>query len=108
MSTLKLITITLILIFVAIAINIEVARLRIENRELLEKINSLEEERAYYEDTLFKRITLSELEKKAKEIGLQYPKDILKIKISKGYIVESKMEKYFATSYKDYFFNNKP
>lgn len=108
MINLKLILITLFLILIAIILNIEVARLKIENKELLNKIEMLEEERVYYEDYFYKKMTLLELENKAREIGLEYPKDILRLKISNGYVVESKKEEYFAFLFKDYSLRNKP
>ncbi len=104
LGILRFVTVALILIFLAIFINIEVSRLRIENKELMKKINELEEEKLAYEGLFLKKITLYELENKAQEIGLQYPQNILEVKIENGILTKLRKERYFVSSYKDYSF----
>ncbi len=104
LGVLRFVTVALLLIFLAIFINIKVSGLRIENKELMKKINKLEEEKLAYEGLFLKRINLYELENKAKKIGLRYPQDILEIRIENGTQTTLKKESYFVSSYKDYSF----
>ncbi|MEN2984024.1 MAG: hypothetical protein ABDH25_03250 [Dictyoglomaceae bacterium] len=98
LDSVKLLVIAIILIFIAIFINNEVTRIRLENKEILKKISILEKEKIYYEDLLVKKVSLIELENKARKIGLLYPDSILEIKIENGKIKEVKKEKYLIIS----------
>lgn len=104
----KLITLAIILIFIAIFINNQVLKLKNDNKELLRKISILEKERVYYENLLVKKVSLSELETRARKIGFLYPENILEITINNGKIIALKKEKYFISTYKDLSFNIKP
>jgi hypothetical protein len=94
MKIFKFIFFALILTFLAVLINIEVNRLKLENSIILNKIKTLEEEKSYLEDFLSENLPLQKLEKCAKDIGLNYPNEILRVKIEKDKVLEFKREKY--------------
>ncbi len=79
-------------------LNIKVSALRSEIKKVTNEIDILEKEKTYLENYIQSNLDLKKIEKKALEMGLTYPKNVVEFRIYNGRISEINKEKYYALS----------
>lgn len=81
-----------------VLLNVKVSALRNEIRKVSSEIDMLEKEKTYLENYIRANLDLKKIEKKALEMGLTYPKNVVEFKVYDGRMSEISKEKYYASS----------